>query len=196
MLTLIFADNKVEFWDVESGKELTSASTDSPSKEVDGDSPSKAVRKRGNSSGAASNSRATLTSNLTSLKQAVQLKLAGVRDFAISALWCGDGSGNLANYTLVLYGATWICTARPTSASLTKAGDEEGDVEMEDVSNASKLNWVVRTTAKYQPILLVAQAEVGNKQTREAHLVVVERPYFELAKKLPAAFHRGARYGA
>jgi U3 small nucleolar RNA-associated protein 4 len=49
----------------------------------------------------------------------------------------------------------------------------------------------VRTTAKYQPLLLVAHVHAAPHA-----LVVVERPYFELAKKLPAAFHRGARYGA
>ena len=73
------------------------------------------------------------------------------------------------------------------------------DTEWKAEQREGKLEWMVRTTAKYQPLLLVAQvqlpaATVGAKG--ESHLVVVERPYFELAKKLPAAFHRGARYGA
>lgn len=158
--------------------------------------------------------------NLTALKQAVQLRLASLRDFAISALWCGDGSGSLANYTLVMYGATWICTARATAPSsepgVNDAGemdaDGQGDVVMKDAiapasaraatAKAAKLGWVVRTTAKYQPLLLVAQADVDATEDQaeppaaKTHLVVIERPYFELAKKLPAAFHRGARYGA
>ncbi|TKY90473.1 hypothetical protein EX895_000471 [Sporisorium graminicola] len=218
MLTLVFAGNKVEFWDVESGKELTSAT---PSKVVDSSATPKDAavessgkqRKRANHSrsnsvavgtttlSTAADSRTTLIENLTSLKQTLQLRLAGLRDFAISALWCGDGSGNLANYTLVVYGATWMCTARAVTARAEV--DAQGDVEMQDasttttVTTSGALKWTIRTTAKYQPLLLVAQLPLGMQDAAAAaHLVVVERPYFELAKKLPAAFHRGARYGA
>ncbi|EST09864.1 WD40 repeat [Kalmanozyma brasiliensis GHG001] len=212
MLTLIFADNKVEFWDVESGKELTTAPATSSATNVDavadaaGSPRKRANHSRTTSTATAADARTTLVQNLTSLKQTLQLRLASLRDFAISALWCGDGSGNLANYTLVVYGATWIATARPAvRAEQAAAEDEEGDVQMNDVAaptaaaEKAKLDWTVRTTAKYQPLLLVAQLQVEQVQGEEptgAHLVVVERPYFELAKKLPAAFHRGARYGA
>lgn len=186
MLTLIFSDNKVEFWDVESGKELTHSTSEA----AEPASP----RKRND----ASDPKSTLIHNLTSLKESLQLRLASLRDFAISACWCGDGSGNLANYTLVVWGATWIATARPTASLMDRLGvevEDDGDVNMEeDVQEVGRLGWVVRTTAKYQPLLLVAP--VAAQVEKESHLVVVERPYFELAKKLPAAFHRGARYGA
>ncbi|KAJ1031852.1 hypothetical protein NDA13_002238 [Ustilago tritici] len=210
MLTLIFPENKIEFWDVESGKELTSLTKDAS------DPSSKTPRKRGGRHSAA-DARNMLLRNLTQLKQALQMRLASLRDFAISAIWVGgNGSAKLADYTLVVYGATWIATARPITCSSVRATNAvdvvetgDGDVEMQDATNHNptwkaeqregKLEWMVRTTAKYQPLLLVAQvqlpaATVGAKG--ESHLVVVERPYFELAKKLPAAFHRGARYGA
>ncbi|KAJ1030410.1 hypothetical protein NDA16_001319 [Ustilago loliicola] len=200
MLTLVFSENKVEFWDVESGKELTSL------KETSDASSGRAPRKRGGRHTAA-DARTMLLRNLTHLKHTLQLRLASLRDFAISAIWVGgNGSANLADYTLVVYGATWIATARATSSSTISGVVREngdGDVEMQDATNPTtsaeqregKLEWTVKTTAKYQPLLLVAQAAVA-KQGGESHLVVVERPYFELAKKLPAAFHRGARYGA
>jgi U3 small nucleolar RNA-associated protein 4 len=63
--------------------------------------------------------------------------------------------------------------------------------DAERVPTPGSIEWTVRTTAKYQPLLLVAHVHAAPHA-----LVVVERPYFELAKKLPAAFHRGARYGA
>ncbi|SJX60278.1 related to UTP4-U3 snoRNP protein [Sporisorium reilianum f. sp. reilianum] len=207
MLTLVFADNKLEFWDVESGKELTTARApvDATAATTEG---SRTQCKRATHShtrtgstattaSTAADSRTTLVDNLSALKHTLQLRLASLRDFAISALWCGDGSGNLANYTLVVYGATWMCTARAVARS--DDVDAQGDVEMHDAAAAGvaqhgALQWTVRTTAKYQPLLLVAQLAVAGAPA--AHLVVVERPYFELAKKLPAAFHRGARYGA
>ncbi|CDU23848.1 related to UTP4-U3 snoRNP protein [Sporisorium scitamineum] len=218
MLTLVFADNKVEFWDVESGKELTTtpSNVDTTATHKDEQS-SRNQRKRANHSRSnstttskkattAADSRTTLVENLTTLKQSLQLRLSPLRDFAISALWCGDGSGNLANYTLVVYGATWICTARAAAAAAAQQEDAQGDIEMQDSSTlpatggaGALLEWTIRTTAKYQPLLLVAQLAVEDAAEAAAaggHLVVVERPYFELAKKLPAAFHRGARYGA
>lgn len=185
VLTLVFADNKIEFWDVESGKELTSAagSDDTP----------KQVRKRGGAGSAGTDMRSALAHDLGRLKHALQLRLAGVRDFAVNALWCAEPGADLASSTLVVYGATWIATAR---ASLAGSAVEEadGDVEMADaerVPTPGSIEWTVRTTAKYQPLLLVAHVHAAPHA-----LVVVERPYFELAKKLPAAFHRGARYGA
>lgn len=211
MLTLVFSDNKLEFWDVESGKELTRdpVPTNAAAKHVGENASSRSQRKRASqqsrstpSAGladamAATDSRTALVDNLSSLKHMLQLRLSSVRDFAISAVWCGDASANLANYTLVVYGATWICTARPLSA----APDIQTDMDMSDhptsiASDASSttFKWTVKTTAKYQPLLLVAQLPL--QPADAAHLVVVERPYFELAKKLPAAFHRGARYGA
>ena len=216
MLTLVYPDNKVEFWDVESGKELTTqpaassnttsttaSSTAGAGAGESGAGGERTHRKRTARSGAAVDARSVLVSNLTQLKHTLQLRLASVRDFAISALWCGNSSGGQLNdYTLVVYGATWICTARPTTVpssvavQSSRAGDEmevdmDGDVEVGQ--GQGRLSWTVRTTAKYQPLLLVAQAQLA---AHESHLVVVERPYFELAKKLPAAFHRGARYGA
>lgn len=197
MLTLIFAENKIEFWDVESGKELTSLSTST----ISSSSSSGGSRKR--QSRHCSNSHNMMLRNLTQLKQVVQLRLASLRDFAISAIWVGgNGSGNLKDYTLVIWGASWIATARPHSSFPGVELDSEGDVEMQDSTeikqgNEGKLEWTVKTTAKYQPLLLVAEAQLNGASNRgESHLVVVERPYFELAKKLPAAFHRGARYGA
>ncbi|GAC73477.1 hypothetical protein PANT_9d00121 [Moesziomyces antarcticus T-34] len=185
VLTLVFADNKVEFWDVESGKELTSAAGS-------GDTP-KPVRKRGGAGSAGTDMRSALAHDLGSLKHALQLRLAGVRDFAVNALWCADPGADLASSTLVVYGATWIATARASSAN-SAVEEADGDVEMADaerVPTPGSIEWTVRTTAKYQPLLLVAHVHAAPHA-----LVVVERPYFELAKKLPAAFHRGARYGA
>ncbi|KAJ9476934.1 U3 small nucleolar RNA-associated protein 4 [Pseudozyma hubeiensis] len=221
MLTLVFADNKVEFWDVESGKELitdTLPTVAAAHRDGSGEGGlSRSQRKRANqqarSAGpttaaptttatSATDSRTALITSLTSLKHTLQLRLSSLRDFAISALWCGDASSaDLSRYTLVLYGATWMCTARAASV---ETQDAQGDIEMhdaEDVAAAAAAGgggpaWVVRTTAKYQPLLLVAQLAVRDADKTAAHLVVVERPYFELAKKLPAAFHRGARYGA
>ncbi|GAC95674.1 hypothetical protein PHSY_003250 [Pseudozyma hubeiensis SY62] len=212
MLTLVFADNKVEFWDVESGKELiTDAVPTVPAAHNEG-GLSRSQRKRANQQArsaapttatptSATDSRTALISSLTSLKHTLQLRLSSLRDFSISALWCGDASSaDLSRYTLVLYGATWMCTARAVSV---ETQDAQGDIEMHDdadVATAAAAGggpaWVVRTTAKYQPLLLVAQLAVEDADKTAAHLVVVERPYFELAKKLPAAFHRGARYGA
>ncbi|SPO19887.1 related to UTP4 - U3 snoRNP protein [Ustilago trichophora] len=186
VLTLIFASGaKVEFWNVESGRELSGSSHSGS------DSSSNGQRKK-EVNGASS----ALVGNLSSLKQNLQLRLASLRDFAVSALWIGadKSSGNLSDYTLLLWGATWICTARP----ITNNRDDD-DVEMQDIIPTPKtLEWSIRTTAKYQPLLLVAQAQVESTEDQKPnpHLLVVERPYFELAKKLPAAFHRGARYGA
>ncbi|SPO20806.1 related to UTP4 - U3 snoRNP protein [Ustilago trichophora] len=203
VLTLVFASGvKVEFWNVESGKELSL---------INGGVGLNGQRKKevnGQADG--------LVANLSSLKQNLQLRLASLRDFAVGALWVGTDktlSGNLSDYTLILWGATWICTARSTTTITTNPnanangdgdGNGDGDVEMKDIITTNikpdyKLDWTIRTTAKYQPLLLVAQVQVeteSSQQENTSHLVVIERPYFELAKKLPPTFHRGARYGA
>lgn len=227
MLTLVFADNKVEFWDVESGKELVTSSssttTTTPSQRGGGEdgherpgqrkrraahdddsTPSRwpwepSSNSNSNSNSAAAESRASLLDNLTKLKHAVQTRLASVRDFAISAVWLGDGSSQLSNYTLVLYGATWICTAQP--ASLAKppaptdphlAGGKKSAPPTTHPKDAS-VACAVRTTAKFQPLLLVAHVPVH--LSSQPHLLIVERPYFELARNLTPAFHRAERYG-
>lgn len=76
--------------------------------------------------------------------------------------------------------------------------DPTPDAELSRTENASGLN--VRLTHKYQPLLLVdvmpPSASASDSPSQDgAQLVVVERPFFALAKGLPPAYYRGSRYG-
>ncbi|PWZ02788.1 WD40 repeat-like protein [Testicularia cyperi] len=205
MLTLVFSDNKVEFWDVDSGKELveiSDANVDDTASSTD-----TTPRKKGSAGQRRptnDSAKSQLVSHLSQMKRQIQMRLGSVRDFAISAVWLGASSQNIQDQTLLVYGATWICTARIAQLATMDAAyrDEEGDVNMNGLAptqrsdrpeESTSTSIRIRTTFKYQPILMLAPLTVSDSSE---HLVIVERPYFELASTLPPAFFRGARYGS
>ncbi|PWN52112.1 WD40 repeat-like protein [Violaceomyces palustris] len=194
LLTLIFSDNKAVFWDVEEGKEL-----------VHGSNPKEVAWSRG-------------------LTWALNEKLSTIREAAVGNFWLPtrtnkDGSRTEA---FVAWGPTWIATARTEGKMMVNAQQQAqrtnqasnldeaqaatvaqtspqksskralGDTS---ASSPNQVAWNVRVTFKYQPLVFVGSLKAPGT-AREDHLVVLERPFFELARNLPPAFYRGARYGA
>ena len=174
MLTLVYSDNKIEFWDVESGMEVGSTADEEDKK------------RKGSVKGG------DWEHQMADVKLRIQDRMMGVREAAVGAFWVGTG-------TLLVWGPTWICTARH-DAGRRHGSDEDSDVEMADVAgmdgkggDREPSEWVVRLTHKYQPLLLVGA--LPGAQGKQTDLLVAERPFYELAQGLPPAFHRGARYG-
>ncbi|EPQ32423.1 uncharacterized protein PFL1_00619 [Pseudozyma flocculosa PF-1] len=246
MLTLVFSDNKIEFWDVESGKELSSIAHLDTASSGDGSLGGSSGEKRKAGGGALAKRagqgpRAEWEAQMANLKLRVQERLMSIRESAIGAVWVGKPDDGGIKETLVVWGPTWICTARHDAQSTTSpaapaaasnggsasvsrpaaAQDGDGDVEMADLPGSTSGavsgtgpaaataaagvpgagpgrggGWHIKHTHKYQPLLLVDSIATGRGQVKKDDLVVVERPFYELARNLPPAFHRGARYGA
>ncbi|KAN0066210.1 U3 small nucleolar RNA-associated protein [Thecaphora frezii] len=209
MLTLVYSDNKVEMWDVESGKELSSDSNLGCVAEPEGEK-----RKSTKVRSPSRSCKAEWEAKMAGLKVRLHERLMSIRESAVGALWLGGegaagAQGNVGE-TLVVWGPTWICTARhdpqghaqtsPTARNHPDQSDADGDVDMlasqhEGESGLAPAYWHVKHTHKYQPLLLVDSVATG-KEVKRDDLVVVERPFYELAQGLPPAFHQGARYGA
>ncbi|WFC93735.1 U3 small nucleolar RNA-associated protein [Malassezia brasiliensis] len=111
--------------------------------------------------------------------------LAKVREPVVGCAWLPGAARQEA--TLVLYGPTWITTARHTSTPPASAGTKRRGTAPGDTG----AGWVVRSTFKYQPLLAVH----AFPHDTATELLVVERPYFALAQSLPPSFYRGAKYG-
>lgn len=106
-------------------------------------------------------------------------QLGKIREPVVGCVWVPAAGGA----TLVLYGPSWLCTARQAAQPMTRKKRRSGNDEAPGA-------WSVRTTFRYQPLLHV-DALSGS----QAELLVLERPYFALAQTLPPAFYRGAKYG-
>lgn len=118
------------------------------------------------------------------LRAQLDTHLAKVREPVIGCVWLPGAARQEA--TLVLYGPTWICTARHSAAPAPGGTKRRGEAPAEPADV-----WSVRTTFKYQPLLAVHALT----RAPSAELLVVERPYFALAQSLPPSFYRGAKYG-
>lgn len=116
------------------------------------------------------------------LRTQLDTQLAKVREPVVGSAWLPGAVKEEA--TLVLYGPTWICTARH------RATPAAGGTKRRSEAPAAHDVWSVRTTFKYQPLL-----SVHALLRPEAELLVIERPYFALAQSLPPSFYRGAKYG-
>ncbi|WFD36027.1 U3 small nucleolar RNA-associated protein [Malassezia cuniculi] len=110
------------------------------------------------------------------LRPELERVIGRFREPLVGSAWLSRGDETV----LVLYGPTWLCTARATG--LAPAPKKRGGAR-----DDSRSAWVVRATSKYQPLLYAGV--LGNE------LLVVERPYVALTQGLPPAFYRGAKYG-
>ncbi|PKI83848.1 U3 small nucleolar RNA-associated protein [Malassezia vespertilionis] len=115
------------------------------------------------------------------LRAKIDAQLSKIREPVVGCVWLQGEHGN----TLLLYGPTWICTARRTD--ILQASKKRRNSEATQDGD-----WSIRTTFKYQPLLYVGALHAPGAQPE---LVVVERPYFSLVPTLPPAFYRGASYG-
>lgn len=136
-------------------------------------------------------------------------RLAGVRDSAIGAFW-------LAPTVFIVWGATFMCTARfinkqrpsgADEAALSGLGDkprkgkrtlDDDGMDITQVNpsdrQAVKPHWYIWLLTKYQPVLHIGTIpRLGDPDQRE--LVVVERPYYDVARSLPPTWFGGAAYG-
>ncbi|WFD31341.1 U3 small nucleolar RNA-associated protein [Malassezia sp. CBS 17886] len=124
------------------------------------------------------------------LQRLIDAQLSKIREPVIGCVWIPENAG--APETLLLYGPTWICTARRGAGTAPASRKKRRSSEAPEPADA--LPWSIRTTFKYQPLL-----HVGALPPRAPggawELLVVERPYFALAQTLPPAFYRGAKYG-
>lgn len=111
------------------------------------------------------------------LRPELERAIGRFREPLVGSAWLARGGDAI----LVLYGPTWLCTARVLG--LAPAPKKRGGAS-DDAQNSA---WVVRATTKYQPLLYAGA--LGNE------LLVIERPYAALAQGLPPAFYRGAKYG-
>lgn len=124
----------------------------------------------------------TMPSWEATLRQELDTQLGRIREPVVGCTWVATTQGA----TLVLYGPTWLCTAR---ASSTMASSRKKRRSSDDEASMPG-TWSIRTTFKYQPLLYVGALAVDKPE-----LLVIERPYFALAQSLPPAFYRGAKYG-
>lgn len=130
----------------------------------------------------------------------VQEKTAAVRDSPTGLCWSTAGSQPAV---LVVHGASWILTAREEKAARGGAATRgKRDLEGTEIDGAggagagtkAKQNqWNVRITFRYQPLVHVAPFKPQGAE--QVGLAVVEKPFFELAKGLDAAWRRQRRYG-
>lgn len=130
---------------------------------------------------------------------ALNEELSGVRDNAIGLFW-------LSPTVLAVWGATFLCTAKRMQATeeeqnvnVPRNGKRLHPDESVDVSNTghpeqqSKHYWRSKLLTKYQPLLYAGT--VPSSTSSETELVVVERPYYDVASSLPPTFFGGASYG-
>lgn len=119
-----------------------------------------------------------------SLRHELDSQLVRIRDPVAGCVWLPSAAGAV----LVLYGPTWLCTARPQIANVPSRKKRRNSDEDAEQSGG----WLVRTTFKYQPLLYVGALSAPGASPE---LLAIERPYFALAQSLPPAFYRGAKYG-
>jgi U3 small nucleolar RNA-associated protein 4 len=125
-----------------------------------------------------------------SLESAIMEKIVTVRESAIGAIW-------LSSRQMLVWGSTWICSARLIhTASAANATTKRGRVGVAPESTSEGNRWSTSLTFKYQPLLHVGLlSEFGHSAKHEDELVVVERPYYDLARSLPPTWFSGASYG-
>lgn len=124
----------------------------------------------------------------------------------------GAGGGRAL---LVVYGATWLLTARENEvASTNGAGKVNGtsnghkrplngmDVDHNDADKAATGGeaglpyWTVRLTHRYQPLVHVGPLRVADDEPSAAMgLAVVEKPIFGLVEGMDKAWKRQRKYG-
>lgn len=125
-----------------------------------------------------------------SLESAIMDKIVTVRESAIGAIW-------LSSRQILVWGSTWICSARfDHNATAANTTTKRGRVEAATESDSEGNSWSTSLTFKYQPLLHVGLlSELGHSTKQEDELVVVERPYYDLARSLPPTWFSGASYG-
>lgn len=144
----------------------------------------------------------------------VNAKIAGIRDPPIGLCWLASGD------IFVVHGATWLLTAKAQDAAngtvtpvingstshkrSRRSSSEAGEIATScDSSGRSKPGlpfWAVRVTFRYQPLVRVGRLNPSGQSMDtatelSAGLAVIERPFFDLAKSLDAAWKRERRYG-
>lgn len=128
---------------------------------------------------------------------ALNEELTGVRDNAIGLFW-------LSPTVLAVWGATFLCTAKriqitPDEQSTNvprngkRAHPDESSVDLINAGEQSDHYWRARLVTKYQPLLYAGT--VPGSTSSETELVVVERPYYDVASSLPPTYFSGASYG-
>lgn len=126
-----------------------------------------------------------------SIETAIMEKIITVRESAIGVIW-------LSSEQMIVWGSTWICSARLALASPRSANNatKRGRVENGTEPSTQAKKWNVTLTFKYQPLLHVGLLSKSSGQSiEEDELVVVERPYYDLARSLPPTWFSGASYG-
>lgn len=163
------------------------------------------------------------------LVAAVNQRIASVREGAIGGTWLNADA-------FLLWGSTWICTARrrtPEELALlpsAKYNQQQGSKRSRDAheggiaatngtvasavdeptsntdavsASSSRSLWRTQLTFKYQPLLFVGLAdpvEPRHKGTtaapQQSELVVIERPYYDVARSMPPTYFGGAPYGS
>ncbi|MCO5598800.1 hypothetical protein L7F22_052899 [Adiantum nelumboides] len=131
---------------------------------------------------------------------ALNEELTGVRDNAIGLFW-------LSPTVLAVWGATFLCTAKrieitedgQNNINISRNGKRAHPDESVDLNNSGQQEqqsnhyWRARLVTKYQPLLYAGI--VPSSTSSETELVVVERPYYDVASSLPPTYFSGASYG-
>lgn len=124
-----------------------------------------------------------------SLKEGLKSSLGLFRDSASSVIWLEDG-------VLIISGPTWLLTARfiPSQIIQTSSNKRDNQAEKSNLQE-SEMEWSIKQTNKYQPLLYVKEMENRNQDRDGSELLVIERPYFDLARNLPPGYNTGTKYG-
>ncbi|PWN35911.1 WD40 repeat-like protein [Meira miltonrushii] len=131
---------------------------------------------------------------------ALNEELMGVRDNAIGLFW-------LSPTVLAVWGATFLCTAKRIQITAEgqntnvprngkRAHPDESSVDLTNAGQHDQQSdhyWRARLVTKYQPLLYAGI--VPGSASSETELVVVERPYYDVASSLPPTYFSGASYG-
>ncbi|PWN28478.1 hypothetical protein BDZ90DRAFT_278841 [Jaminaea rosea] len=147
------------------------------------------------------------------LRKGVEAKLAGIRDAPTGVCWVPRNAAE-GGAILVVYGATWLLTARETGHNgglvngngvnghkrrSNGSGLAEGDGSGNGDGDLGFPYWVVRLTHRYQPIAAVGPLRVAEdgqaEETAGMGLGVVEKPIFGLVQGMDKAWKRQRRYG-
>ncbi|UZJ55037.1 hypothetical protein CBS101457_004357 [Exobasidium rhododendri] len=131
------------------------------------------------------------------LEAAIMERIVTIRESAIGAVW-------MSCTQFLIWGSSWICSAklsqplqRPVNG--TKRGRVEGtgtgtEAAPTPTSVVEPKRWNVSLSFKYQPLLYVGLLPSPGQQ-EEDEMVVIERPYYDIARSLPPTWFNGASYG-
>lgn len=146
------------------------------------------------------------------LEVEIKKRLGLFRDSCSTVFWISNSKSLNKNDTLVISGSSFILTCKflgfssasstselNSSTSGAKKRKENQDLSstsngIEAESNKDK-EWNIKYTNKYQSLLHLSEMARDEKSEGLKELLVIERPFFDVARALPPGYDSGSKYG-